>query len=60
MLNFLRKKNRTTDMVKRVVNVVTPFSKKSQVIIGELIRKTPAGRHGWYQSNVGPVRKPLQ
>lgn len=27
--------------------------------IGVLIRITPGGRHGWFESNVGPLRKPL-
>lgn len=31
-----------------------------KIRLGALIRKTPGGRHGIYESNVGYVRKPLQ
>lgn len=34
-------------------------SKKVKVKVGKLIRVTPGGKHGWYESNVGLVRKPL-
>ncbi len=34
---------------------------KVKVIIGDLIRKTAGGRHGWYESNLEfPIRKPIQ
>ena len=32
---------------------------KIEVIVGKLIRKTPGGRHGWFESNVGIIKKPL-
>jgi hypothetical protein len=28
--------------------------------LGKLIKKTAGGKHGWYESNIGPLRKPLQ
>jgi hypothetical protein len=31
--------------------------KKKEVIIGKLIRVCAGGRHAWFESNVGPVRK---
>ena len=31
--------------------------KKKQVVIGKMIRMCPGGRHAWFESNVGPVRK---
>lgn len=31
-----------------------------EVVVGKLIRICPGRRYGWYQSNVGPVRKPLK
>ena len=34
------------------------MSKK--VTIGKLIRVCPSGRHAWFESNVGPVRKPYR
>jgi hypothetical protein len=27
--------------------------------VGKLIRITPGGRHAWYESNIGPLRKPF-
>lgn len=27
--------------------------------IGKLIRPCPGRRHAWYQSSVGPIRKPI-
>lgn len=33
--------------------------KSTRVIIGNLLKKTPAGNHAWFMSTVGPVRKPL-
>ncbi len=33
---------------------------KEKVEVGELVRVTPGGRHGWYESNVGLIRKPLK
>lgn len=30
---------------------------KSKPKIGKLIRITPGGRHAWYESDQGPVRK---
>ncbi|MFA6568120.1 MAG: hypothetical protein WCS96_07905 [Victivallales bacterium] len=32
---------------------------KSKISLGNLISVCPGKRHGWYESNVGPVRKPL-
>jgi len=32
--------------------------KKKQVVIGKMIRVCAGGRHAWFESNVGPVRKP--
>lgn len=41
-----------------VVDGVEKFSSKVQ--LGKLIRVTPGKKHGWYESNVGVIRKPLQ
>lgn len=30
---------------------------KVKVILGKLLEVTPGGKHAWYESNVGPVRK---
>jgi hypothetical protein len=27
------------------------------VVIGKLLRITPGGRHAWYESSIGPLRK---
>lgn len=35
--------------------VVEPF----KVEVGQLIKVTAGGKHGWYESNVGNIRKPL-
>lgn len=32
---------------------------KTKVIIKKLIKETAGGSHGWYESNVGVIRKPL-
>jgi len=32
---------------------------KIEVVVGEVIRLCPGGRHAWFSSNVGPVRKPV-
>ena len=31
-------------------------TEKKKVRVGKLIRKTPGGRHGWFESNVGIVK----
>ena len=36
------------------------ISGKKKVKLGKLIRKTPGGRHGWFESNVGIIKKPLK
>ncbi len=33
---------------------------KVKVVLGELVKLCPGKRHGWYQSNVGVIRKPVQ
>lgn len=30
-----------------------------RVEVGELVRVSPGGKHGWYKTNVGVIRKPL-
>lgn len=32
---------------------------KKPVILGKKIKVTSGGRHAWYESNVGVIRKPL-
>ena len=34
-------------------------TKKIKIKIGKLIKVTPSKRHAWYESNIGPLRKPL-
>lgn len=33
--------------------------KKIKIAVGKLIRTTPGKMHGWFESNIGPIRKPL-
>ncbi len=33
---------------------------KIPVVLGPLVKLCPGKRHGWYQSNVGVIRKPIQ
>lgn len=33
---------------------------RDKVKVGVLVRITPGGRHAWYESNVGLIRKPYQ
>lgn len=35
-------------------------SRKEKVVLGELVRVTPGGRHAYYESNVGLIRKPIR
>ena len=35
------------------------MKKKKKVKLKRLIKKTAGGRHGFYESNVGVIRKPL-
>ncbi len=32
---------------------------RKKVRLGALVRKTPGGRHAWFDSNVGLIRKPI-
>lgn len=36
-----------------------PNTIRSHALIGNLVRVCPGGRHGWFETNVGIVRKPL-
>ena len=33
---------------------------KKTVEVGKMVRECPGGRHAWYESNVGLVRKPVE
>lgn len=33
--------------------------KKEKAQVGELIGVCPGGKHAWYQSNMGKIRKPV-
>lgn len=33
---------------------------RKKVVVGKLIRITAGGRHGWFESSVGIIRKPLK
>lgn len=37
----------------------TPVVKKENVVVGEMIRVCKGGKHAWYNSNVGVIRKPI-
>lgn len=37
-----------------------PKRKKTKVSLGNVISICPGGRHAWYNSNVGKIRKPIQ
>ena len=39
--------------------VADVFNSRVQVRIGEMVRKTSCGRHAWFESNVGLIRKPI-
>lgn len=32
---------------------------KTKVILGPLVKLCPGKRHGWFESNVGLIRKPV-
>ena len=32
---------------------------KQKAVVGNLIRVCPGKRHAWFESNLGPIRKPL-
>lgn len=34
-------------------------SKKIKIKVGKLVKVTSGKRHGWYESNIGLIRKPL-
>lgn len=36
-----------------------PKLKKIKVVVGKLIKPCPGKRHGWFESNVGRIRKPI-
>ena len=36
------------------------MSKKSKLRIGKLVKLCPGKRHGWYDTAIGLVRKPLR
>ena len=38
---------------------IVPKVEKIKVEIGKLVKITSGGRHGWFESNVGWIRKPL-
>ncbi len=37
----------------------TPLRNKPRPIFGPLLRLCPGGKHGWFETNVGPVRKDM-
>ncbi len=45
--------------VNSTVKVKRPIFAWTKVSLGTMIRKTAGGRHGWFESNVGIIRKPL-
>ena len=61
----LRKVEMTPELYKHLSSRETDKKKveaagKKKVEIYELIRKTPNGRHGWYRTNIGLIKKPIQ
>lgn len=36
-----------------------PKPPKQKVELGAIIRLCPGGHHAWFESNIGPVRKPF-
>lgn len=59
---------RDTGWFGKLVSIFVPTEKKVSdmfdfsrvgVRVGTLVRKTSGGRHGWFESNVGLIRKPL-
>ena len=54
ILGFFKKRK------KIVQNVVPRFpGLRVKVFLGNLIKTTSGGRHGWFESNIGVIRKPL-
>jgi len=53
---------RTKSKIEKIVkNIALLGSEKVEVIIKKKTAKLcPGGRHAWYESNVGLVRKPIQ
>jgi len=39
---------------------VNPPKPRSSVVLGARIRTCPGGRHAWFESSVGHVRKPVE
>lgn len=37
-----------------------PRRLRRKVKVGAMLRLCPGGRHAWFDSNVGPVRKPVE
>lgn len=48
--------------MNEIIDTTCVEVKEPNVVLGDLIevRVRPAGSHAWYESNVGPVRKPIQ
>jgi hypothetical protein len=46
MINFFKKKSGS--------------KKKEEAVVGRLVEVTSGGSHGWYESNVGLIRKPIK
>ena len=44
----------------RIPKGSTSRSMESRVVLGPMIRLCPGSHHAWYESNIGPVRKPIQ
>lgn len=40
-------------------SIIGAFNGKRKAKVGALIRITPGLRHGWYESDMGPIRKEL-
>ena len=55
-LSFFKRSKAPAEKI--VAHFVPTF--REEVMLGPLIRKTAGGNHGWYESNVGIIRKPIQ
>lgn len=44
---------------KTLKPTLKPKAKAAKVVLGDRVKDCPGGRHAWFESNVGVIRKPL-
>ena len=58
ILSLLNRSKARRDLEKELANPKKKVAQK--VVIGKLVKVTPNGRHGWYETNIGLIKKPIQ